>query len=99
MGYTIFVEARTKAEANELGFKLLKKCKQSSNYRIAIGDNPKTGLCYIGSKKGNRLVGFDYSTLEDNERHYLLGIIKWLAGMVGCEYYYYDGEKIDILKG
>jgi len=43
MGYTIFVEARTKAEANELGFKLLKKCKQSSNYRIAIGDNPERG--------------------------------------------------------
>jgi hypothetical protein len=55
-------------------------------------------VSYKGLVKGE-IVGFDYqSGISQEERQYILNVIKWLAGMVNKSYYYYDGcEKVRFL--
>jgi len=97
MGYSVFVRANSENQAKELYKLLIRKCKKGDYYRICYG-NKKHGISYNGLIKPECSVGFDYSCMSDKERNYIYGIIKWLAGKIGKNFYYYDGdEKVKIL--
>ena len=88
MGYSVYIVCKNKEQVKEIYDNISKKISKSNEYRFAFGNAKKTGLSY--NKHKDLAIGFDYTCLDD-ARNYVFGIIKWIAGFVGTEVYYYDG--------
>jgi len=91
MGYSIYVKTKNKKESQRLINRIPNNKSCGDSYYLT------TDIVYINNCSS--VVGFNYqSCISDQERKYIFSIIKWFAGLVNKNYYFYDCEKIVFVK-